>query len=176
LHASPETSFLGRIITKSKLQSKMPEIQYWFEDFTPGRTFHHAIREVTADEIIAFAAEFDPQPFHLSEEVGKASILGGLAASGWHTCSIAMRQFFDTFLQATAGEGAPGVEFVEWRRPVLAGDRLGGTVTVLEGRPLRSRPGVGMVRLRHETTNQRGELVMVMEHPFMARMRQGVPA
>ena len=123
---------------------------------------------------MAFAREFDPQPFHLSEEAGRASILGGLSASGWHTCSIAMRQFFDTILQFTPGEGSPGVEFVQWRRPLLAGDTLGGTITVIEARPLRSRPGIGMVKLRHETVNQRGELVMAMEHPFMVRMREGM--
>lgn len=151
----------------------MAVIQYWFEDFTPGRIFHHVPRQITAEEIVAFAGDFDPQPFHLSEEAGKASILGGLSASGWHTCSIAMRQFFDTILYTAASEGSPGVDFVEWRRPVLAGDTLGGTITVIDGRPLKSRPGIGMVRLRHETTNQRGELVMVMEHPFMARLREG---
>jgi acyl dehydratase len=154
----------------------MPEIQYSFEDFKPGRAFHHAPRTITADEIVRFARDFDPQPFHLSEEAGKASILGGLSASGWHTCSIAMRQFFDTILQFTAGEGSPGVDFVEWRKPVLAGDTLGGTITVLESRALKSRPGLGMIRLRHETTNQRGETVMIMEHPFMVRLRQGVSA
>ncbi|MDB5551548.1 MAG: enoyl-CoA hydratase [Rhizobium sp.] len=154
----------------------MPEIQYWFEDFTPGRAFHHAPRTITADEIVLFAKDFDPQPFHLSEEAGKASILGGLSASGWHTCSIAMRQFFDTILQFTAGEGSPGVDFVEWRKPVLAGDTLRGTITVLQSRPLKSRRGLGMVQLRHETVNQRGELVMAMEHPFMVRLREGVSA
>ncbi|MGV3550083.1 MaoC family dehydratase [Rhizobium sp.] len=154
----------------------MSEIRYWLEDFTPGRVFQHTPREVTSSEIIEFAREFDPQPFHLDEEAGKASILGGLAASGWHTCSIAMRLFFDTFLQYTAGEGSPGVDFNEWRKPVLAGDTLGGSITVLESRPMRSRPGLGVVRLRHELTNQRGELVLAMEHPFMVRMREGAAA
>ena len=159
-----------------KMQSKMAEIQLWFEDFTPGRTFHHTPRVITAEEIVAFASDFDPQPFHLSEEAGKASILGGLAASGWHTCALAMRQFYDTILRSAAGEGSPGVDFAEWRKPVLAGDTLGGTITVIEGRPLKSRPGIGLVRLRHETTNQRGELVMAMEHPFMVRLREGAAA
>lgn len=87
-----------------------------------------------------------------------------------------MRLFYDTFLHATACEGAPGVDFNEWRRPVLAGDTLSGSVTVLEARPMRSRPGLGVVRLRHELLNQRGELVLVMEHPFMARMGEGAAA
>lgn len=154
----------------------MAEIQYWLEDFTPGRMFHQIPREITAAEIKEFAAEFDPQPFHLSEEAGKASILGGLAASGWHTCAIAMRLFFDTILQHAAAEGSPGVDFTEWRKPVLAGDTLSGSIAVLDARPMRSRPGLGVVRLRHEMLNQRGELVMVMEHPFMVRMRLGAAA
>lgn len=151
----------------------MPEIRYWLEDFTAGRVFHHAPREITSSEIIEFASEFDPQPFHLSEGAGKASILGGLAASGWHTCAIAMRLFCDTILQYAAGEGSPGVDFNEWRKPVLAGDVLTGSITVLESRPMRSRPGLGVVKLRHEILNQRGELVLAMEHPFMVRMREG---
>lgn len=155
------------------MQLQMPDTRYWLDDFTPGRVFHHAPREITATEIIEFASEFDPQPFHLSEEAGKASILGGLAASGWHTCSIAMRLFCDTILQYTAAEGSPGVDFTEWRKPVLAGDTLTGSITVLEARPMRSRPGLGVVRLRHEILNQRGELALVMEHPFMVRAREG---
>ena len=154
----------------------MSEILYWLEDFTPGRVFHHKPTEITSSEIIEFAAEFDPQPFHLSEEAGKASILGGLAASGWHTCSIAMRLFCDTILQYAAAEGSPGVDFTEWRKPVLAGDTLGGRITVLESRPMRSRPGLGVVLLRHEIINQRGELALAMEHPFMVRLRAGASA
>jgi acyl dehydratase len=154
----------------------MSEIRYWLDDFTPGRVFHHAPREITSAEIIEFASEFDPQPFHLSEDAGKASILGGLAASGWHTCSIAMRLFFDTILQFAASEGAPGIDFTEWRKPVLAGDTLSGRITVLEARQMKSRPGLGVVRLRHEIFNQRGELAMAMEHPFMVRIRAGAAA
>ena len=158
------------------MQSEMSEILYWLEDFTPGRVFHHAPREITSSEIVEFASEFDPQPFHLSEEAGKASILGGLAASGWHTCSIVMRLFCDTILQYCAAEGSPGVDFTEWRKPVLAGDTLSGSITVLESRPMRSRPGLGVVRLRHDILNQRGELVLAMEHPFMVRLRAGAAA
>jgi acyl dehydratase len=154
----------------------MSEILYWLEDLPPGRVFQHAPRQITAAEIIEFATEFDPQPFHLSEEAGKASILGGLDASGWHTCAIAMRLFQDTFLHAAAGEGAPGVDFNEWRKPVLAGDTLTGTITVLESRRSKSRPTIGILRLRHELYNQRGELVLAMEHPSMVRSREGAAA
>jgi acyl dehydratase len=150
----------------------MKEIKYWYEDLPPGRIFTYPERQVTAEEIIDFATEFDPQPFHLSEEAGRASILGGLAASGWHTCAITMREFCDTMLLSSSSQGAPGIDLVEWRKPVLAGDRLSGRMEVLEARELRSRPGIGLVRFRHEITNQRGETVMIMEHPAMFRMRE----
>ena len=149
---------------------------YWYEDFTPGREFAHAPRAVTAEEIIEFAREFDPQPFHLSEEAGKASILGGLCASGWHTCSITMRQFYDSILQHTASEGAPGIDVCEWRRPLMAGDSVSGTTTVVDRRPMRSRPGIGLLHFKHTIVNQKGEMVMFMEHPAMVRMRPEVAA
>ena len=153
------------------MQEKMSEIKFWYEDLTPGRVFDHGTRTVTAEAIVRFAEEFDPQPFHLSEEHGKASILGGLSASGWHTCSIMMRMFYDSLLHWSSSEGAPGVDVIEWRRPVLAGDTLNSATKVLEARPLKSRPGIGLVRVLHTVTNQNGETVMVMENPGMFRMR-----
>lgn len=153
------------------MQEKTSEIRYWFEDLTPGRVFQYPSRTVTAEEIIHFAREFDPQPFHLDEEAGKASILGGLAASGWHTCSMVMRMYFDTLLRWSSSEGAPGVDVIEWRKPVLAGDTLTGETTIMEARPLKSRPGIGLVRLSHTISNQRGEIVMSMDNPGMFRMR-----
>jgi acyl dehydratase len=155
------------------MHEQMSEIKYWYEDLEPGREFHHPVRTITADEIIEFASEFDPQPFHLSEEAGKNSILGGLSASGWHTCAITMRQFYDSVVQYSSSEGAPGVDLVEWRKPVLAGDQLTGISTVTEVRPLKSRPGLGLVRFKHSVFNQRGETVMYMENPTMLRMRDG---
>lgn len=145
--------------------------RYHFEDFVPGRVFPLGPQTVTADAIIAFAAEFDPQPMHLSEEAGRASILGGLAASGWHTSSIVMRMMIDSYLLASASEGAPGIDLMEWKRPVLAGDTLSGRSTVLEARSLRTRPGIGVVKFRHEAENQRGELVCRSENSIMFRMR-----
>ena len=89
---------------------------------------------VKAEDIIAFAGEFDPQPMHLSEEGGKASILGGLSASGWHTCAMFMRMLCDAFLLDSTSQGSPGIDHVKWKKPVLAGDRLTGTLTVLAKR------------------------------------------
>jgi acyl dehydratase len=154
----------------------MSEIAYWWEDMTPGRRFELGSKTVQADEIVEFAREFDPQPFHLSVEAGEASILGGLSASGWHSCAMFMRLYFDNLLHHSSSEGAPGVDFVEWRKPVLAGDTLTGVTEVIETRPLKSRPGIGLVKLRHEVRNQRGELVMAIENPGMFRMRAGAVA
>lgn len=156
------------------MQEEMSEIRYWYEDLLPGRVFDHGKRTVTAEEIIRFAWEFDPQPFHLSEDAGKASILGGLSASGWHTCSIMMRMFYDSLLHWSSSEGAPGVDSIDWRKPVRAGDTLNSSTRVLEARPLKSRPGIGLVRVVHTVTNQNDEIVMVMENPGMFRMREKV--
>ncbi|WP_105384133.1 MaoC family dehydratase [Neorhizobium alkalisoli] len=149
----------------------MSEADFHFEDFTIGRVFPLASKLVTAGEIVEFAEEFDPQPMHLSEEAGKASILGGLSASGWHTASMFMRMMFDGWLSRSSSEGSPGIEYMEWKKPVLAGDTLSGRSTVLESRPLRSRPGIGLVKFLHEVENQRGEIVMRGENPIMMRLR-----
>jgi acyl dehydratase len=142
-----------------------------YEDFQPGRRFALGPKAVTAEEIIEFAAEFDPQPMHLDEAAGRASVLGGLAASGWHTASMFMRMMADSYLLDTLSEGAPGIDFMEWRRPVLAGDTLSGHSIVLECRPMRSRPGIGIVKFRHEVENQRGERVCLAENSTMIGMR-----
>ncbi|WP_069061307.1 MaoC family dehydratase [Sinorhizobium sp. RAC02] len=145
---------------------------YTFEDFTPGRRFDFAARTLTTDEIIAFASEFDPQPMHLDEEAGRASILGGLAASGWHTSALMMRMLYEAYINGSTSEGSPGVDLMEWKRPVLAGDTLGGHCVVLEARASRSRPEIGIVRMRAEVTNQRGELVAVSEYINMMRLAE----
>ena len=142
-----------------------------FEDFSPERIFQLGPKTVSAEEIIDFATEYDPQPMHLSEEAGKASILGGLAASGWHTSALHMRMTIDSFLLNSACEGAPGVDFMDWKKPVLAGDTLSGKAVVLEARPLRSKPGIGLIRMHNEVYNQRGETVCVLEQAIMFRMR-----
>ncbi len=152
----------------------MAEPDYHFEDFTPGRVFPLPERQVSAEEIVEFAAEFDPQPMHLDEAAGKASILGGLSASGWHTGSMFMRMMYDGWLSQSSSEGSPGIDFMEWKRPVLAGDTLSGRSTVVSARELRSRPGIGMVTFLHEVENQRGELVMKGENPIMMRLRTPV--
>ena len=93
----------------------------YFDDFAPGEEIDLGSHRVTAEEIIDFASQFDPAPVHLSEEGGKASMLGRLSASGWHTCAILMRMMCDTFLLDSSGQGAPGIDECQWLAPVHAG-------------------------------------------------------
>jgi acyl dehydratase len=141
------------------------------EDFTVGRSFALGPKSVTSAEIVEFAAEFDPQPMHLDEHAGRASLLGGLAASGWHTSAMLMRMMFDSYLAQSTSQGSPGIDSMEWRKPVLSGDTLSGSSTVLTVRPMRSRRGIGIVRFRHEVINQRGETVCLGENSIMFSMR-----
>ncbi len=148
-----------------------PVAIYAYEDFSIGREFPLGPQPVSADQIIAFASEFDPQPMHLSEEAGRQSILGGLAASGWHTCSLLMRMMADSYILNSTSQGSPGIDYMEWKKPVLAGDTLSGQSIVLEQRASGSRPGIGLVKFRHMLHNQRGVLVAQGENTVMFRMR-----
>jgi acyl dehydratase len=125
----------------------------------------------SAEEIVAFAKQFDPQPFHLSEEAGKASVFGGLCASGWHTCSLAMKLMVTNFLQQSSSLGSPGLENIRWIKPVFPGDTLSLTQTVLEKRPMSKRPDVGLLCTKWEMFNQRGDQVLHMEGYGMFRRR-----
>jgi len=150
----------------------MPEDDLlYYEDVSPGTVFPLGPKNVSADEIIAFAMEFDAQPMHLDVEAGTNSILGGLAASGWHTCSMVMRMMADSYLLRMAAEGAPGVDFSKWKKPVLAGDVLSGETRVLDRRLSKSMPGIGIVNLHHEMRNQNGDIVLESENPVMLRLR-----
>ena len=119
-----------------------------FEDLTPGRVFDLGTTVVDRDEMLAFARRFDPQPFHVDEEAGKASIFGGLTASGWFTAALWMRAYADRVLARTASLGSPGGEEIAWPAPVFAGDELRATMEVVEARRSRSRPDLGLVKLR----------------------------
>lgn len=143
-----------------------------FEDFAEGMTIDLGEKHVTAQEIVEFASEFDAQPMHIDEEAGKASLLGGLAASGWHICSMLMRMMCDSFLLDSTSQGSPGIDVVRWKRPVLAGDTLKGACTVLSCRASSSRPGLGFVTVRYQLTNQRGETVMEMQNSGMFLSRE----
>ncbi|OAP38178.1 enoyl-CoA hydratase [Sinorhizobium glycinis] len=144
----------------------------YFEDFTPGRRFDYRPVEMQAADMIAFAGEFDPQPMHLDEEAGRHSILGGLSASGWHTSAIGMRMMIDAFLAHSSSQGSPGIDFMDWKKPVLAGDVISGFSLVLEARPSKSKPQIGFVKFRNEISNQSREPVAVSECSIMFRRRE----
>jgi acyl dehydratase len=150
----------------------MTAVRWAYEDFAEGMTIELGKRHVTAAEIIEFAGEFDPQPFHLDEAAGKASVLGGLSASGWHTCGIFMRMLCDTLLIDSSSQGGPGVDLVRWKRPVLAGDTLTGKGMVRSKRVSQKRPHIGLVAWHYDLFNQRGEIVFEFENTVMFSRRE----
>jgi acyl dehydratase len=119
-----------------------------FEDFTPGRVFDLGTALVDREEMVAFARRFDPQPFHIDEDAARASLFGGLAASGWFTAGLWMRLYVDEVLNKALSLGSPGGEEIAWPAPVFAGDALRASMEVLDARRSGSRPGLGLVRLR----------------------------
>ncbi len=146
-------------------------IRYYWEDLQAGRVLDLGTVTPTAGAIKEFAAQFDPQPFHLDEEAGRQSVFGGLCASGWHTCAMAMRLTVDNFLRESSSMGSPGLESLKWLKPVYPGDTLALKHRVLESRPMNSRPDLGLVRSVWEMFNQRGEQVLHMEGYGMFRRR-----
>ena len=153
---------------------------YW-EDLVPGTVRQLGTVTPTREEILAFAQKFDPQPFHLSEEGGKASLFGGLCASGWHTCSMAMGLMVRNFLLNSSSLGSPGMESVTWLKPVHPGDTLRLEHEILESRPSKSKPDVGITRTVWRMYNQHGEQVLNMQGASMFRRRhpatdQPIPA
>src|ERR1700730_4020757 len=142
-----------------------------FEDFSAGSVAELGPRLVTAEEIMAFATQFDPQPMHLGDEGGRAAGVGGLIASGWHTCAILMRMIVDGFVRDAASMGSPGVDEVRWLSPVRPGDRLTARRTVLQTRVSRSRPEMGLVTFLFEVRNQSGDVVMELTSPLMIGRR-----
>jgi acyl dehydratase len=142
-----------------------------FDDFQPGRFGTFGPRHVTREEILGFAAEFDPQPMHLDEDAASRSMLKGLSGSGWHLCSIVMRMMFDGFIGNTASLGSPGVNEMRWLAPLRPGDDLMLDVDVVEARISRSRPDTGIVTVKCAVRNAAGEVLCVMVSPIMVRRR-----
>jgi len=147
-----------------------------FDDFAPGDALAYGRVPVTRDDIVSFARAFDPQPFHADEEAARGTFAGELIGSGWHSCALLMRMIADNFLLDSTSQGAPGVEEVRWLRPVRPGDVLSGRHTVLETRPSRSRPDLGLVRFRFELTNARAEPVLEQTNWIMFARRGAAPA
>ena len=134
-----------------------PPPRLHFEDFPVGEVVSYGRYEVTAEEIVAFASEFDPQPFHLDAAAARDSILGGLAASGWHVCAIFMRMMYDGYLAETASMGSPGIDEVKWLKPVRAGEVLSCRRTTRAARISAKRPEMGLVTFHWELHNAQGE-------------------
>jgi len=148
-----------------------------FEDFSPGESLEYGDRLVTAEEIVEFAREFDPQPFHLDDEAGRETQAGGLIASGWQIAALLMRLNCDEFLLRCASQGAPGTDEINWLKPVRPGDRLRVRRTTLSARASRSRPQTGLVEFLFEVFNQNGEIVMTQKGPlFIGRRPAGQSA
>lgn len=132
----------------------------YFEDVHVGDTATLGSHTITREEIIAFARQFDPQPFHLDEAQARASIYGGLIASGWHTASLMMRLIVDGWANDMAGMGSPGIDELRWLLPVRPGDTLTASITVLAVKPSTRRPDRGTTRSLCELHNQEGQLVL----------------
>jgi acyl dehydratase len=133
-----------------------------FEDFKAGESRTFGPRALTREEIVAFARDWDPQPFHLDEAAAKRSPFGGLIASGWQTAALSMRLVVDGMLADSTSMGSPGLDELKWLKPVRPGDALTVEVTVLEVTPSRSKPDRGSVKVGYRCTNQTGETVMTM--------------
>lgn len=147
-----------------------------FEDFPPGEIREFGDRLVSAEEIVEFARQFDPQPFHLDAEAARDSQAGGLIASGWHTGVLLMRMCCDEYILRTASEGAPGCEEIKWIRPVRPNDRLHVRRTTLAARVSRSRPRIGVVDFLFEVINQNGEICMTQKNAAFIRRREAEEA
>ena len=133
----------------------------YLEDFEPGQQFGSGSVTVDAEQIKAFAKQFDPQPFHLDDEAARASFFQGLAASGWHTAALTMRLLVEGELSIAGGIVGAGADEFRWPRPVRPGDTLTVRSEVLEVRPSKSRPEQGLVKVRSTTLNQKGEPVQI---------------
>lgn len=142
-----------------------------FEDFSPGDEIDLGRYHFTRAEIIEFAREFDPAPFHLDEEAGAKSMLGGLAASGWHICAATMRMLCDSILLDSSSQGAPGIESLRWINPVFPGTTMTGRATILQTRRSKTRPDIGLVRFRFDYFSEAGRPVVTMTNWIMFRVR-----
>ena len=148
-----------------------PAIKHYWEDLPVGTVIELGSFSVDRDEVIDFASKYDPQPFHLSEEAAAQSMFGRLAASGWHTCAMVMGLMTRNFLLQSSSLGSPGMEKLKWLKPVYPGDTITLRQTVIEARPMNSRPDVGLVRTLWEAFNQDGEQVLMMDGYGMFRRR-----
>ena len=149
----------------------VPAGDRYFEDYVPGAVYDFGSISVTQDEILAFARQFDPQYFHVDPEAAARGPFRGIVASGWHTGSLAMRMYVDHYLAGPANLGSPGMEEVNFQRPVRPGDTLAIRISVLEASRSRSKPDRGAVRAWVDVLNQNHEIVMSMKVTSLFRCR-----
>lgn len=145
-----------------------------FEDFAAGDEATYGGARVARDDIVAFARDFDPQPFHLDEAAARDTFVGELIGSGWHACALLMRMIAEGFLLESTSQGAPGIDEVRWMRPLRPGDTIRARHTVLETRASRSRPDIGFVRFRFGLETEAGEALMEQTNTIMFG-RRGAP-
>ncbi len=149
----------------------IPLKERYFEDYTPGEQHELGACPVTESDIVSYARRYDAQAFHVDPVAARQSIYGGLIASGWHTGSIMMKLLAEHFIAPLSSMGSPGVDELRWPRPVRAGDVLRLRVTVIDKRRSVSKPDRGLLRLRQECVNQRGEVVMSLTAMMFCRCR-----
>lgn len=137
-------------------------VERYFEDFAVGDEFTSPGISVTEAQIIDFAVQFDPQPFHMDREAARETIYGGLIASGFHTLALTFRLFLHTGVLSACSLGSPGIDEVRWISPVRPGDTLHVVGEVLETKRLKSNPDRGMIRFRYTALNHQGEKVLSM--------------
>lgn len=147
----------------------------YLEDFAVGQVFPGGRIKVDKEQIIAFASQFDPQPYHLDEEAARKSVFGGLAASGWHTAALTMRLMVDGTFRPAGGILGVGFDELSWPRAVRPGDELHAESEVLEVRASKSRPDRGMIRVRTTTLNQNGEVVQMFTGNLLVPRRPAQP-
>ena len=152
-----------------------PVLLHW-EDFPVGHVIDCGSTTVHREAMLDFARQFDPQSFHVDEAAARQSLFGGLVASGWHTCAMAMRLMCDAYLLRTTSQGSPGIDELRWLKPVYPGDTLRLRMTVLAARPMRSRAGLGLVQSHWELFNQEDAAVLSMKGWAMFRNRAEAPA
>ncbi len=142
-----------------------------YEDLVVGETIALGHTTVSKEMIVSFAREFDPFPFHLDEAAAKASLLGGLASSGWQTAALTLRLLGDAFLNSIASMGGLGFSDLKWKKPVMVGDTISGTATLESLRRSRSHPERGIVTIDLDIRNQRNEPVMSMRLANLVELR-----
>ncbi|MGH8429065.1 MAG: MaoC family dehydratase [Solimonas sp.] len=147
----------------------------YLEDYEAGQVYRSGVARVDADRMKSFASEFDPQPFHLSDEGAQGTIFRGLAASGWYTAAITMRLLVEGELKPAGGVVGLGFEEFRWPKPVRPSDELRVQSEILEVRPSQSRPDQGLIKLRNTTTNQAGEAVQISVGSLLVPRRAPAP-